>query len=297
MTPKYPIILAHGIARFDFLTEALLDRLNLLLIDWRAPFDRFHYFKGIRTHLGRHDFDAHTTHVNFAGHVSNRAADLRQEVLRVLDKTKADKVHIIAHSMGGLDSRYMLVEYPDTAVQVASLTTIGTPRLGTLIADVRLEQWAAAWINTLHPALALDGFKDITTTAMATFNERARNLEARNHVIYRVYASQQEYETTFSLIKRAWQILQEAEGPNDGLVSVRSQHWVPELIGDDGIRKTIHRYLFPVPADHLNQIGWWDLSELRRMKWWQFNLRKEKRAYEARIRDVYLDIARQVTGP
>jgi triacylglycerol lipase len=294
MAQKYPIILAHGIARFDFLTEALLDRLNLLLIDWRTAFDRFHYFKGIRTHLGRHDFDTHTTHVNFAGHVGDRAADLRREVLRVLDQTKADKVHIIAHSMGGLDSRYMLVEYPDLAGRVASLTTIGTPHLGTIIADVHLEQWAIEGIKALHPAIALDGFTDITTTAMTVFNERARTLEATNPVIYRVYASQQDYQTTFNLIKRAWQIVHEAEGPNDGLVSIRSQHWVPELISDNGDRKVIHRYLFPVPADHLNQIGWWDLSELWRMKWWQFNLRKEKRAYEARIRDVYLDIARQI---
>ena len=45
---------------------------------------------------------------------------------------------------------------------------------------------------------------------------------------------------------------------------------------------------FPVPADHLNQVGWWDPQEV------VFSLSgvfKQAADYEDRIKDVYLEIA------
>ena len=48
------------------------------------------------------------------------------------------KVNVIAHSMGGLDSRYMIstLGYGD---RIASLTTISTPHGGSYVADVALK--------------------------------------------------------------------------------------------------------------------------------------------------------------
>jgi hypothetical protein len=42
-TQPYPIVLAHGIARFDVLTESLLGKLNLFLWDFNLAFNRLHF--------------------------------------------------------------------------------------------------------------------------------------------------------------------------------------------------------------------------------------------------------------
>jgi hypothetical protein len=54
----------------------------------------------------------------------------------LLDGTK--KTHIVAHSMGGLDSRYLLspVSENKLVAPVQSLTTISTPHQGSPIADI-----------------------------------------------------------------------------------------------------------------------------------------------------------------
>ena len=53
-----PIVLAHGIARFD----ELLKNLGLQL-----------YFKGIPEHLAEHGFTARRSNVHFAGSVRKRS--------------------------------------------------------------------------------------------------------------------------------------------------------------------------------------------------------------------------------
>jgi triacylglycerol lipase len=64
--------------------------------------------------------------------------DAAQRECRAKPGCDASKVHIIAHSMGGLDSRYLISKlgYGD---RVASLTTISTPHRGSAIADVLLK--------------------------------------------------------------------------------------------------------------------------------------------------------------
>lgn len=69
--------------------------------------------------------------------VEVRAAQLGEEVDRALAEFSADRVNLVAHSMGGLDARYLVsaLGYSD---RVASVTTISTPHRGSRIADVLL---------------------------------------------------------------------------------------------------------------------------------------------------------------
>lgn len=70
--------------------------------------------------------------------VRNRASELAPQIDRILRETGAAKVNLIAHSMGGLDSRYLIhtLGYGD---RIASLTTISTPHMGTAVADTVLS--------------------------------------------------------------------------------------------------------------------------------------------------------------
>ena len=59
-----------------------------------------------------------------------RAAELRAQILRWTD----GPVNLVAHSMGGLDARY-LITHLNMAEQVRSLTTVSTPHRGTYLVD------------------------------------------------------------------------------------------------------------------------------------------------------------------
>ena len=63
--------------------------------------------------------------------VEHRAARLGEQILKAFPD---EPVHVIGHSMGGLDARRLLAN-PAWQRRILSLSTIGTPHLGTALAD------------------------------------------------------------------------------------------------------------------------------------------------------------------
>jgi triacylglycerol lipase len=176
------------------------------------------------------------------------------------------------------------------ADRVASLTTIGTPHLGTSLADVVLdEKRGRDLIALLKRAIDLSGFIDLTSTACREFNELVRNAEATNGVFYQTYSSWEERELVFAVLQQAWDVIEPAEGTNDGLCSVASQKWQAEIVGDGGEIKRVEQHEFPFPADHLNQVGWWEFNEHHGRD--APNGSGSRREYEAAIKQIYLNIA------
>lgn len=300
---SYPIVLAHGIARFDIVRQMILDDIRSIVPFFNFPTDELHYFRKIGSHLTQRGFVVAQPNVNFAGDVKQRARDLGSALDDFLSGTPHEKVHIIAHSMGGLDARHMLFHnHHGMRHRVASLTTIGTPHLGTSVADVGMAIVGDQRLDLLKLLLGLDitGFRDLSTQACKEVNEEMEDFEAKNDVFYQTYAASQDVARTFSLIKFSWRIIQENErndghgGANDGLVSRKSQWWTAELRGQDGTVKRVPQHLFSVPADHLNEIGWWDLDELNLAQfahhwdWWS------PREFETAVKQQYLDIARRL---
>lgn len=290
---RYPIILAHGIARFDFLLNYFIKTFDALGLSVVPANDGLHYFKGIASHLRKHGFDVYHSSVSFAADVEQRAGDLRDEVNQVLAVKNQEKVHIIAHSMGGLDARHMIVNH-DMAARVSSLTTIGTPHLGTSCADWALAHQGDEFIKVIEKVIDLGGFRDLARDACNKFNEDAQEQEAANSVVYRAYAASQKQKLVFTPLQKSWDIVNESEGDNDGLVSVTSQLWQSQLVTPQGAVKHIEQKRFPVGADHLNEIGWWDLNEMREVAWWKTSIVTAIRDYEQRIKNIYLDIASQL---
>ena len=294
--PTYPILLARGIARFDYLRDHFIRRLGL---DDESLSDHLHYFRNIRSHLTGHGFEVHHTTVGFATSVGERAADLKAEVERVLRDSPHPKVHIIGHSMGGLDARHMIVDLGMEG-RVCSLTTIGTPHLGSGLADWGREHHGVEALGALDRVIHLEGFLDLVGEACAEFNARAEAAEADNDVFYQAYAGwEEERGHVFAPLQFGWDVIKEREGGhNDGLVSVASQHWTPRLRGareKEGPQKS-----FPVFADHLTPAGWWEahllagklrlgalLNPLASAK----GILHGRREYENQIKGTYLSIA------
>lgn len=80
------------------------------------------------------------------GSVANNGSELKDLIAPFLENVKAKKVNIIAHSKGGLDSQ-MLAKLAPPDFEVSSLSTLSTPHLGSVVADISLLQRIQADIN------------------------------------------------------------------------------------------------------------------------------------------------------
>ena len=80
---------------------------------------------------------------------------------------RARKVNIIAHSMGGLDARYAIAKL-GLADRVASLVTIGTPHLGTPLANLGARLSDLLRLKSLLGRVVdIDAFYNLTSDAHA----------------------------------------------------------------------------------------------------------------------------------
>lgn len=242
MKTSYPIILAHGIFPFDRLLSPIFSRDN-------HADDSFHYFKRIRSTLMQRGYKVFHSRVSWGGPLEKRAEDLRNEILRHTEGfSRWPRVHIIAHSMGGLDARWMIYRFR-LEERVASLTTIGTPHLGSPYAQWSLERLGGLLQLAFNMGLDLRGARDLTPEACQERNRLTADFEEANGVLYRTVAGIQPLERVFAPLRPSWRIIRRLEGENDGLVSLISATWKEGL-------------LFKImDADHLNQIGWWDPAE------------------------------------
>ena len=110
---KYPIILVHGIILKDFLHFKAFGKIEKIL-------------KNAGYHVYTADHDG-------LGTIQSNAEQLKCFVNRVLSIEGVDRVNLIAHSKGGLDSLYM-IDRLSMSDKVASLTFLCTPHKGSPIA-------------------------------------------------------------------------------------------------------------------------------------------------------------------
>ena len=110
---KNPIILVHGIA----LRESKY----------------FKAFGRIEKTLKDAGYSVYTANIDAFGSIESNAEQLKEIILGVLKESGADAVNVIAHSKGGLDTKYMLKNL-DMADKVSSFTTLCTPHKGSVIA-------------------------------------------------------------------------------------------------------------------------------------------------------------------
>ena len=199
-----PVVLVHGVSGFARLFCAR---------------EAAESFPGIRAYFEGGGNRVLTPRLSPTAGIATRAAELRAFVKRELG---GQPFHLIGHSLGGLDSRF-LISRLGLHAQVRSLTTVGTPHRGTAFAD-----WGIARLSRILSPLfracgiAADCFFDLTTDACRRFNEDTPD------------APNVRYFSVAGVCEKPWLtagwrvpagVVRRFEGANDGIVSVASATW------------------------------------------------------------------------
>jgi triacylglycerol lipase len=255
---KFPIVLVHG---FD-----------------GAPNKRFAW-NGVEEALERDGHEVEAAVLPPYASTEVRAEALKKVVEGVLASTGAQKVNLIAHSMGGLDSRH-LISALGFGDKVASLSTISTPHRGSAIADASLAFFDKVdasndSIRALAPVLGIrvedtDENVDLRGALEALAEKSAAAFNASHEDDPRVYYQSWAGVSTLlgnhhSMEKEACKGLVLAADrradrvdisflamlpfvthgtdlrPSDGLVTVESAVWA--------------NFRGCIPADHLDEVG------------------------------------------
>jgi len=210
---RYPIIVHHGI----------------------LPFFTLHKFaKSLR----QNGYAAYSTQLSAANTPAYRATELAAQIDIVLQSLGVSKVNIIAHSLGGLDARYLIssLGYQD---KVASLTTYSTPHRGASIAELFYQKIPGFVFGMIdfYLATAVDGstwgavdsqncMASLTPEYMQL--EFNKNNKDRPEVFYQSWTGKAGYGTPkpYDPINYFYgPYIYKHEGLNDGVVSVYSAEW------------------------------------------------------------------------
>jgi len=211
-TPKHPIVLAHGLLGFD----------ELRLAGSLLP--GVHYWRGITEALRANGIEVITASVPASGSIEERALKLGKDIAA---KADGKSVNIVAHSMGGLDARYMISRLKPENVDVLSLTTIASPHRGSAFADFVFQEIGPGYLPQFYKifdriGLGHGAFSQLTRKYMREeFNQKTPDREGVRYFSYGATFS----PSIFSAFWQPHRIMQKMEGPNDGLVSVESARW------------------------------------------------------------------------
>lgn len=194
------------------------------------------------------------TAVKGNGSSTQNAVELNTKITAFLKPLKADKVHIIAHSKGGLDVQALQVLEP--TFSIVSLSTLSTPHLGSVAADLSIIQKqkadekhnsgtdpngvASAYLktSTFGAGPQLPGLADLTTYASTA----ALNMGHRNNIqnLYSLGANadlnhnnQLSSNESAGLIpsavhkaaETAWSVLRDFQTANMKLTTIPGKFW------------------------------------------------------------------------
>ncbi|OAX44426.1 alpha/beta-hydrolase [Rhizopogon vinicolor AM-OR11-026] len=230
--PKAPVVFCHGLLGFDTVTVG----------PSLAPLQVAHW-RGIKEALEANGCEVLITRVPATSSPVDRAKVLEKKVSEVYP---GRAVHLIGHSMGGLDCRYLTTHLTQRKFSVISITTIATPHRGSSFADHFLSL-ASQHLPSVLSLLELlpngggDGkaFECLTLESMRRFNEETPDVDGVRYFSWGACYEPGLIDTW----KWPHSVILEKEGPNDGLVSVESAKWGTYL-------GTLS------PVNHLDLVGW-----------------------------------------
>lgn len=230
------------------------------------------------------------------------------------------RVHLIAHSRGGMDARWVIAQ-PGMADKIASLTTIGTAHRGTmfmnlsyallplfkgggkllkLIEDLKRRlgmRSSEFYYHFLHgydcsSEQMRQAFYPLTLKGAAEFNEthaeRERLLRQRTHrpIAYFAYGGRvarvrMPFLRLSHLIIAWFGTSEERSSGNDGATSIWSSHYPWEK---DQQTAGMDAYIRAVPFDHYEQINW------------EAHCHRPNSALSPQLEELYRNIIQQILG-
>jgi triacylglycerol lipase len=209
-----PIVLQHGLFGFS----------QLGVGDFKLS-----YFHKIDRALRLRGHPLIVSQVHPTGSIEMRANQLKQTILDRCEKLLIDEpVVIVAHSMGGLDARYMITHL-EMAHRVAALVTISTPHRGSPYADWSLKNLGRRLGGLkLMRLLKLDvsAIQDLTVRSCEKFNEQVPD---HPDVKYYSISAARPWAMMPPFLMHSCKVIYDAEGDNDGMVSVKSASWGEHL--------------------------------------------------------------------
>lgn len=205
---KYPILLVHGVFFRDSRYFDYWGRIPKELKD-----------NGATIFYGNHDS---------AVSIEESAKELSERIKEIVKQTGCEKVNIIAHSKGGLDSRCAISEY-GMDEYVASLTMINTPNRGCEFADYLLgkvpDKVLNKVANTYNKTLKklgdkkpdfVSAVKDLTHSFCKDFNNK---IKKSDKVYYQSVGSKlNTYRGGRFPLNLTNNFVKYFDGANDGLV-------------------------------------------------------------------------------
>ena len=212
---KYPVLLIHGAGFRD---------KTLGFINYWGRIPKLFSKYGVRVYYGGTDA---------WGSIEKNAEIIKSKVNIILQKEKAEKINIIAHSRGGLEARYFISTL-NMDHAVASLTTISTPHHGVKAMNIASElpnglyKFCSFFVNTWFRILGdknPDFFLSSRQLSEKYCTEFNKNNPDKENVYYQSYAAMMKYffsDITFMIMNP---IITFADGDNDGLCPVDSAKW------------------------------------------------------------------------
>lgn len=255
---KYPVLMVHGI----------------FFRDWQL----LNYWGRVPASLIRNGAKVYYGNQQSAMAIKDSAAELRAAILSVIEETGAEKVNIIAHSKGGLDSRYA-ISCLGMDKYVATLTTVNTPHHGCDMVDFLLDrlpdsvaQFIARKYNKIFTKLG-----DTSPDFMAGVHDLSA-VRAKEYDNEMPDSPDVSYRSCMSVMSRAgsagfplnisYLLIKKLNGANDGLVWEKSAE---------------HGRFRLVTAPHKRGISHGDVIDL---------MRENIEGYD--VREFYVDVVREL---
>lgn len=211
---KYPVLLVHGMGFRD-----------RKIFNYWGRIPRELEKRGCRIFYGNQDANA-TVHDN--------AVMIKKSLEYSLEKSGSDKVNIIAHSKGGIDSRYMISTLGEYK-KVASLSTVDSPHNGSETVDF-LMKFPDILVKTtgritdlfmyIQGDRAPDSYRvfhELTTDYMKKFNAENPDISG---VYYQSFGFRMKSPFSDLIMAFPYSVIKHIEhADTDGLLTERAMRW------------------------------------------------------------------------
>lgn len=212
---KYPILFVHGV----FFRDSRI--LN--------------YWGRIPAELQKNGATVYYGEQQSALSVDDSSRELAEKIKKIVEKTGCEKVNVIAHSKGGLDTRCAISKY-GCDKYIATLSTINTPHKGCLFAEYLLgaapEKLVSFVENTYNKAFYalgddspdfMSAVKNLTNSFCEEFNKETPDSP---DVMYQSFGSKAKNSKSGRFpLNVSYPVVKKYDGDNDGLVAVSSMAW------------------------------------------------------------------------